>query len=412
MRYLILLILLVSGCATNSNYQNKLNDCLNLDELTVSCKTFIKEHAEKHQNGAILIGFLLRNMDNKGKLGREMARVLSIRLKNVENGKYYNINLSSRYIGMKLVEPGTYCLSKVTTYENFSINLCSKGKITVNPGEIKNAGYWLAGINYNADEVTLQVFDTNAKKIDLYEDAIKFYDKFHEEKLNNYPLSSDSDSIVGYWYTAERDVKTYLFKDDGSYYKTSELFGDSNLTHSGNWDWSDNLGKSEQKNKYSSFKMIKKNGNLHAVFENKKGLGGRWTAYRNPIRHWDLGDEYGSAVVQYDRSALEKVANGASKSVFIKINFSSYKPKVIPRVGKKLFKRPHGEKVLKSNVSSSEEKLILDTFYKWRFSSVGEDLSLTICMINGEYPEECLSPQGQFLIFELGKKYPVKGMGF
>lgn len=412
MKYLIPLILLVSGCATNSSSQKKMDNCSNLETMVGSCTNSIKDQLAGNQNGAILIGFLLHKMNNKERLSKNIDRILSISLKNVENGNSYNINLNNRNFGMKTVEPGVYCLSKVTTYVNFSINLCNKGTIPVNPGEIKNAGYWLAGINYDTDKVKLKVFDTNAKKIDLYEDATKYYGNFIEEELKVSPKVSASDSIVGYWYTTEETIKTYLFEADGNYYKSSELYDNGNLNLSGYWSWTKDTGEAELKNKYGYFKMTKQNEKLLAIYENIKGLGVRWLAYRNPIRLWDLNKEYDSPVVQYDRSTLEKVTAQTKKSVYIEINYNSSEPKHIARVGKKVFMRPNGQKVVRSNLSSTDEKKILDTFYKWRFATEAENQTLTICMINGEYPDECLSPGSESIIFESGKKYPIHGMGF
>ena len=412
MKYLIPLLLLVSGCASNSSSQKNIENCSNLKRMVGTCAEAQKTQVDGKQNGAVLIGFLLRKMNNKDRLTKNMDRLLSISLKNVESGKSYNINLSGKNFGMKTVEPGVYCLSRVTTYVNFSINLCDKGTIPVNSGEIKNAGFWLTGINYDSDEVKLKVFDTSAKKMDLYEDATKYYANFFEEKLKTSPKSTVLNSIEGYWYTTEETVKTYFFDADGSYYKASELYDHGNLNLSGYWSWSKGSGKAELKNKYGSFKMIKKDDKLLAIYENVKGLGVRWIAYRNPIRFWELENDCESPVVQYDRSTLDKVAAQIKKSVYVKIDYNSTEPPHIARVGKRVFMRPHGQKVVKSNISSEEEEMILNTFHKWRFAKEAKNQTLTICMIKDVYPTECLSPDSEFIIFESGKKYPERGMCF
>jgi hypothetical protein len=411
-KYLMALLLLVSACASNTSNHKELGTCSNLKGTENDCSKTLNKLSAANQDGAILIGFILRKMNNKDKLTKYLDRIISINLKNIESGRSYVIDLNGKNFGLKSVEPGVYCLDKVTTYVNLSINLCDmNATIPVNPGEIKNAGYWLAGINYDTDEVKLKVFDRNTKHINLYENATPYYADF-AEKLKISPYSSTLDSIEGYWYTAEETINTYLFDENGSYYKANDLYNQGNLNLGGDWSWVDGVGNAKLKNKYGSFKMIKKNEQLLAIFENINGLGVRWIAYRNPIRLWDLENNDESSVVEYDRSALERIAAQTKKSIFIEIEYNSSEPTHISRIGKVVFMRPHEQQVVKSNITLEQENEILKTFHKWRFTTEAKNQKLTICMITDAYPAECSSPDNQSIIFKLGKKYPIHGMGF
>ncbi|WP_282109453.1 hypothetical protein [Shewanella algicola] len=411
-KYSIALLLLVSACTSNTSNHKELGTCSNLNGAENDCSKTLNKLSAANQDGAILIGFDLRKMNNKDKLTKYLDRIISINLKNIESGRSYVINFSGKNFGLKSVEPGVYCLDKVTTYTNFSISLCDmNATIPVNAGEIKNAGYWLAGINYDTNEVKLKVFDRNTKHINLYENATPYYADFAEKLLIS-PYSTTLDSIEGYWYTAEETIKTYLFDENGSYYKSNDLYNQGNLTLGGNWSWVDGVGNARLKNKYGSFKMVAKKDQLVAVFENINGLGTRWVAYRNPVRLWDLKNNGESAVVQYDRSTLDKVATQTNKSIYIEIEYNSSESTHIPRIGKVVFMRPHEQHVVKSNITLEQENEILKTFYKWRFTTEAKNQKLTICMITDGYPAECSSPDNQSIIFQLGKKYPIHGMGF
>ena len=391
MKYLILIIILLSGCVTNSPIK--------------------KTQSKKEQNGALLMGFLLLKMNNKEELSNQFDQVLSIRLKNLESGTSYTVNFSNKNFFMISVEPGIYCLSNIKTYKNFSMNLCKKGKIAVNPGEIKNVGYWVAGIYYDADYVNFKVFDTNTRKIDLFENATRYFVDFYQENVKLNEKITASHPIAGYWYTVRDTVVTYLFETNGSYYSSSE-YQEGNLSLGGSWTWDNGRGNAELKNKYGSLKLQQKDDKLLAIFENIKGYGTRWLGFRNPIRTWDLDNEYENPVVAYDRSALDKVSQETNKSIFVKIKYNSSKPYYIARIGKKVFMRPNEQRVVESNVSVEEQNAILDKFSSWRFSREDDNQELTICMINGDYISECSSSNKDIVVFELGKKFPIKGMGF
>ena len=74
MKYLIPLLLLVSGCASNSSSEKNIDNCSNLERVVGACSEAQKTQVGGKQNGAVLIGFLLRKMNNKdSKIRNEKA---------------------------------------------------------------------------------------------------------------------------------------------------------------------------------------------------------------------------------------------------------------------------------------------------------------------------------------------------
>ena len=117
-KYLIALLLLLSACASNTSNHKELDICSNLKGSENDCSKTLSKLSTANQDGAILIGFILRKMNNKDKLTKYLDRIISINLKNIESGRSYVINFNGKNFGLKSVEPGVYCLDKVTTYVN------------------------------------------------------------------------------------------------------------------------------------------------------------------------------------------------------------------------------------------------------------------------------------------------------
>ncbi len=391
---LLLSVFLISSCKTTNEFDN--------NQISI-----LESEINKQNDGAILIGFLLKSMSNKEKLTNKVDRVLSISLKNIHSGELYSINLNSKNFGIKKVKAGVYCLNKVVTYINFSISLCDKERITVNPGELKNAGYWLAGINYDVEKVKLRLFKTNTQKLELYEKSSKYYGEFLNEELGSNYIVNSNKSIIGYWYTSTDYLKTYLYDSNGKYFTSDDLSNRGNFKFSGTWSLENGDGVTKLHNGYGSSKIKIYNGKLYSTFENKHGSGTLMVGYRNPIRLWELKDEYTSPVVGYERGLLDNIAQNLNKSIYLKVKYSSKSPRTPKLLGKSVFKRPHDYEVISSNIPVEYEKEIMNKFYKWRFKDEVTEQILTICLINGNPIEQCDEKGKVVIAFELGKAFPL-----
>ncbi|BDY06981.1 hypothetical protein [Ferrimonas sp. YFM] len=360
-------------------------------------------------DGYILMGFILKSMSNKGTLFDDREPVTSITIKNIDTRESFKIDLVGNNFALKKVSPGVYCLNKITTYKNVSFKLCDKGRIAVNSGQIKNAGYWIAGVNYDNSRPMFKLFYKDTYKINLYENAAKIYSGDLTDFLKEQPNASIRNSAVGYWYTAKESEETYLLDSNGKVYQTDDFRNEGNLSLRKSLSWTEFDGSIDFNGKTSKYMAWKEKEKLKVMVEYSNGHGHRWVAYRNPLRNWDFGREFETPVVTYSRAALEKVAQNENKSVFIEVEYDAVDPSVSPLIGKRAFKRPVNRTVLRSNVSQESERDIVDDFFRWRFKEVGNKQKIVICLIKDSHPGECANLAGNYIEFRLGTPFPVAG---
>jgi hypothetical protein len=402
-KYLVILLLILTGCSSQKLDTADTSLCESNFE---KCSDFI---AKNERNGVIVIGFLLREMTNKGELQAYAESLSSISLKNIDTGNRYQIDFKLRNFGAIEVEPGGYCLDYIKTTRKFPLEKCKKSQITVKPGEIKNAGYWLAGIRYTGRKTHFRVFDMGAKKIDLLEKAKQYYGKnMHNWLITSSKVDGDT-SIAGFWYAAGEDFKVFEFSDGNLVFNNSGFRESKSLL--GTWSWKNSQGAVKLHNNFGEYRLTAKEEKLVLQYENIEGSGGITIGFRNPFRNWSLEHYYDYPVINYQRSNLDAISKKLNKSIFFKVSFNSVKPPIIPRIGKKTLMRPEKYYIKHSNVGTLDEELFLEDFYKWRFSIEASDYALTVCVINGSYPEECRKKGKNVLVFELGNKFPVYGAG-
>jgi hypothetical protein len=402
-RYLVVFLLILIGCSNQKLDKADTNLCQsNLEE----CSNFI---AKNERNGVIVIGFLLREMNSKGKLQPYTESLSSISLINIDTGNRYQIDFKLRNFAAIEVEPGGYCLSHIKTTRKYPIEQCKKSQITVSPGEIKNAGYWLAGIRYTGRKTHFRVFDMGAKKIDLLEKATQYYGKNMHNWLKTSSKDDGEPNIAGFWYAAGEYFKVFEFRDDNLAFKNSGFSESKNLL--GTWSWKNNQGAIKLHNNYGEYRLTAKEEKLVFQYENIKGSGQITIGFRNPFRNWSMEHFYDFPVINYQRGSLDAISKKLNKSIFLKVGFNSVKPPIIPRIGKKTLMRPEKHYIKHSNIGALDEELFLEDFYKWRFSLEASDYTLTVCVINGSYPEECQNQGKDVLVFELDKKFPTFGTG-
>ena len=95
----------------------------------------------------MILGVNAYEMEGRDKIRRASVIMTGIAVKNMDNGKTYNIFLTKGF-AITPLPAGTYCISYFRTYINVTLPYCKDPYFSVVKGLAMNLGYVLLGVNY------------------------------------------------------------------------------------------------------------------------------------------------------------------------------------------------------------------------------------------------------------------------
>ncbi|MGB9429947.1 MAG: hypothetical protein WCC11_08765 [Gammaproteobacteria bacterium] len=124
------------------------------------CASTDGEPAGTSNNGALVIGVVLNDMDYVGRVDSAQYPVSQMSVKNLTSGQVYDIYLTSNH-GIATLPSGTYCFNSLRPQGSTPLVYCAKPFFSINAGKILVAGFFEFAVNFHTRSYKLVDSFTN-----------------------------------------------------------------------------------------------------------------------------------------------------------------------------------------------------------------------------------------------------------